>query len=1233
MLAVSAAADEPSAEQLEFFEKKIRPLLVERCYECHSGDDIESDFRIDSRQAILQGGVHGPAAIPGQLDKSLMILAVNHAIQMDMPPKFKLPQGEIDDLAEWVKIGLPWPDSVDTSKPPEAASDAEFTITDEDRGFWSFTPVRRPKLPAVANTNWIRSPIDHFILARLDTARLAPAAPASRSTLIRRVTFDLTGLPPTVEEIASFVSDNSPDAYPQLVDRLLASPAYGERWGRHWLDVVRYADSNGLDENLAHANAYRYRDYIVRSLNQDKGYDQFLSEQIAGDLMPEETPISSLADRLTATGFLSIGAKMLAEDDPVKMQMDIIDEQISTLAQAFMGITLGCARCHDHKFDPISTADYYALAGIFKSTTTMDNFNVVAQWHERPVADQETSRKFEAINGQIVSLESSLNEQRQQTAGSVIDKARLSSGRYLFAAHQLQQISRLMTASRTFSNEADNLAALDVETIEAEQFSRGTVTATSEGVGAGIGVLIGKPDEATFVEYDLTIETAGLYQLELRYAAATAAPCLLTIDGTAGSGTVANGVTGSDLPTAQFWSNVALVRLELGKHTLRLDSASGFPLLDKLRLIRLAGTVAAVGKDPASEDIVADASGLEDAVAFEAETFSRGNVTRLNNGYGAGIGAIAGPGGRNELEYDISLPRAGTYHLAVRYAAAESRPTRISANDQLVNEAGLGSTTGSWYPDTQKWEYQGSFTTTESAVTLKLLRDGPISHLDRMVMIPLDNESSDASPTEPQILAGWRDLLGKTRDDADHPLSLWHRASRGELPQEAGDQSTPSELLLLADGPLNSLVDIAEQYQRVVNRADQQWKALQDEATDPPPKELPDAVLESFRQLVYGDASPLGGLKLDQLTYPAEIREQIKSAEEDIAALKASMLDVPQAMAVAEGQVENLRIHVRGNHLTLGDESPRGFPQILSENDPPLETESSGRLELARWLTSDHHPLTARVIANRVWRWHFGKALVRSPDNFGKLGQEPTHPQLLDFLASTLRDDDWSLKSLHRMILLSATFQMSSEWNQQAGEIDPDNKLIWRMNRRRLEAEVIRDALLAVGDNLDRQLGGSLLPTKNRGYVTSTANIDIRVYDTRRRSIYLPVVRSALYAMFQVFDFAEPSVPNGERKSTTLAAQALFMMNSKVVMDQSRALAEWIHSHPEQSQSGRIGAVYMRLLGRLPESSELGSCLQYMRQYEQALVESEVPADELPLRSWEGLCRALLASNEFIYLD
>ncbi len=413
---------------LEFFEKQVRPLIVEHCYECHSGNEKNGGLRLDSREAVLKGGDSGPALIPSQPDKSLLVEAVrykNHDLQM--PPKKPLSESQVSTLVDWIQRGAP--------DPREAAAAAAMPVKgmslEDGRKFWSFQPIGNPAIPTVQQTDWVRTPIDAFILAKLEEHALAPAPPADKRTLIRRASFDLTGLPPTEKEVADFLSNESADAFAQLVDRLLESPQYGVRWGRHWLDVARYADSNGLDENLAFGNAWRYRDYVVDAFNHDKPFDRFVTEQIAGDLLPDRSLETQIA-----TGFLVLGAKVLAEPDREKLTMDTIDEQIDTLGKVFMGMTLGCSRCHDHKFDPISQADYYAMAAIFKSTKTFGDSNTgaIKHWHEINFATAEEKEKLKAVDAAIAEKQKAASGFKAKVMAEIREKARSQAVEYLIQA-------------------------------------------------------------------------------------------------------------------------------------------------------------------------------------------------------------------------------------------------------------------------------------------------------------------------------------------------------------------------------------------------------------------------------------------------------------------------------------------------------------------------------------------------------------------------------------------------------------------------------------------------------------------------------------------------------------------------------------------------------------------------------------------------------------------------------
>jgi mono/diheme cytochrome c family protein len=1004
-------ADDPA--QLEFFEKRVRPLLATHCQKCHGAEKQENNLRVDSLAALIKGGDFGPAVVPGEPEKSLLVGAINHGEIVQMPPKTKLKANQIEDLTAWVKMGAPWPEAKVDPVPTTASTERRPLFTEEQRSFWAFqVPMKHP-LPDVKRVAWVQSPIDAFTLAGLEAKGLPPAPPADKRTLIRRATFDLLGLPPTVEEVDAYLADKSPEAFARVVERLLASPHYGQRWGRHWLDVARYADSNGMDENVAHANAWRYRDYVIDSLNHDKPYDQFLREQIAGDLLPDPADPALTAERLTATGFLVIGPKMLAEDDPQKMEMDIVDEQLDTVGRTFLGLTLGCARCHDHKFDPLPTADYYSLAAIFKSTKTMENFKVVAMWHERTIASAEQIAERNRLQGIAKARRGELDQRAKQAGDEFLAAERQKAEKYLAVATEFQRQKTLELKPQM--NEPPGGAIV----IEAEKYDRGNAKRDFEAYGPKIGVIYNAGELPNIAEYDFTIaETVG-YQIELRYAAAESRPCELSLDGKLLKANAAGKVTGTWHPDTQAWSAECIVKLEAGKHTLKLKCAGPFPHFDKLALV----------------------------------------------------------------------------------------PTKLPDGEQIV------------------------------------------------------------APKAIEQLVAEREL----------------------------------NLALL-----------------------KQWVAFIEKRTEPLTPEM-------LTQLTADPKGPFSLPKDAEQYYPAATQGELKQLRETTTVAEKAVPTLPTAMGASEGKIANLRVHLRGNYLTLDREVPRQFLRVIAgENQKPIDGSRSGRLELANWMTSPQQPLTSRVMVNRVWHWHFGNGLVRSPDNFGRLGETPDNPALLDYLAVQFVEQGWSLKALHRTILLSNTYQMSTAYNAAAAAIDPENRLHWRTDRRRLEAEALRDGVMAISGELDATQGGCMLGVANHAYVRSTASEKYDPYQAPRRSIYLPVARSSVYELFQAFDFADPSFANGQRGSTTVAPQALALMNSRLVEDHSRHWAAKLLASTAED-AGRLQTMYVQAYSRPPSEPELTRGLEFVRRIEAKLSEQKQP--DATLRAWQSLCRVVLASSEFVYVE
>ena len=1025
----------PKSKAHEFFEKKVRPILIKRCFDCHSGDSVESKLHLGSLAGMLTGGLRGPAIVPGKPDKSLLVLSIRHNEELKMPPKSKLPRRERAILIEWVKQGAVWPNAKPVVR-KVGKKKAGPLFTAEERRFWAFQRPRQPAVPSVRNAAWVQSPIDNFVLALLDKNGLSPARLADKRTLIRRATFDLIGLPPKPEEVAAFLADDSPNAFAKVVERLLASPHYGERWGRHWLDVARYADSNGLDENLSYANAWRYRDYVIAAFNADKPYDRFVREQIAGDLLPGTVNAS---DGLVATGFLTLGPKMLAEDDPRKMQMDIIDEQIDTIGKAFLGLWLGCARCHDHKFDPIPTEDYYALAGIFKSTRTMENFKVVAKWQERRLVTPMVAQRIREFEQRLAKQKAEIDALRSHAAQRVVSEAQKHVDRYLLAAAYRMHVDAILKDAKS----------------------------------------IGKT-------------------------------------------------------------------------------------LSKTR-------------DPK-------------VLLLEAESFVRGNISRDSSRYGRGIGVILSRGTpKDYAEYDLTIKKAGYYRVEFRYAAAGTRPVKLSINNTVINPIAGGRVTGSWYPDTQRWELQGFYKLKSGKNTIRLERSGPFPHIDKLLFAPLDREKSQllakvktvpgtGYQPKPVFVRQWVNYLKRTKTDPQSLLKLWHQ---------------------------------------IKNRRESTPRAL------------------AFRKALRDPKGPFAIPQDVEGAFPMETLAQLRELRADLTALQKKKPKPPVVMAVSDDNPEDLRVHIRGSYLTLGSVVPRRFPRILAGTKQAAITgKQSGRLQLAKWLTERNHPLTSRVMVNRLWRWHFGAGIVRTPDNFGRLGERPTNQALLDWLSIEFEKRRWSIKAMHRLIMLSSTYQMSTAFNERAAKVDPDNRLLWRMNRRRLEAETLRDSMLALSGQLEQKMRGSLLTVKNRAYVTSTgSNLKADTYASTRRSVYLPVIRSALYSVFQTFDFSDPSAPSGNRVATTVAPQALLLMNSDLVAKRSRQLANRLLNRKSLSDAQRLQVLYELVYSRPPTSGEVAQLRAFLAAYERKARAETNKGDAPRLRAWQALCRVLFASHEFVYVE
>lgn len=1087
-----AQTDSATEAGQRFFEEKVRPLLAEHCYSCHSSEArrLRGGLRLDSRAGWERGGDHGPALVPGDPEASLLIRAVRYVEEdLEMPPQGRLPDEALEILTSWVRMGAP-----DPREEEEAAAVAEAASLDWEaaRRHWAFQAIADPEPPEVADEAWIRAPLDRFILAGLEARGLRPAPEADRRTWLRRVSFDLTGLPPTPEEIETFLADDSEDAYARVVDRLLSGPAFGERMARHWLDLARYADSNGLDENLALGNAWRYRDWVVRAFQEDLPYDEFVTLQLAGDLLPPAAAEQEQIERWTATGFLVLGPKMLAEQDKEKLVMDIVDEQIDVTSRAFLGLTVGCARCHDHKFDPVPTTDYYALAGVFRSTSTMQDLGFVSKWREREVPTAAERERMAAWKAEEERLSGDLAAARAAAEAALGGRWRSEVDRWLLAG---------------------TAAARSALFLEAEAASRTNLNADSRQWGGdGVTVLHTREPGTQFAEWDLSRKRPGRFRLWVRYASAERRGMRLLLDGQEIATEVLAEPTGDFKPAGQRWREVADLDLRPGRNVLRLEREGAVPHLDQLLLIPLDGPEAV----PEWPRVSPWAEGLPEPVLRRWAAFLD----------------------RMEREDD---PRFRVWFAWVR--------------------AGEGA---------------GSLAAATAALRERV---------------------------------------------------------------EAGETGIPARLRALLEGlPPESLREAASRLAAVLRGVERAWSAGAEEKEPAEPESPEDA---SLLALFHGPRSPFelpGDQELELL--PEAEAGRLRELETALEAhRKEKPPPFPSVLCVEEAaEIRDLPVHIRGSHLRLAEEPvPRGFLTLLDHLVPGrlVEDDTSGRLALARWITHPENPLTSRVMVNRIWTWLFGQGIVRTPSNFGTRGEAPTHPELLDHLARRFQREGWSVKRLVRALVLSSAYRMGTDWNEEAGRLDPENRLLWRMNRKRLEAEPLRDALLAVSGLLDRTVGGTLLKTPNRAYVTNDQSRDQASYGSYRRALYLPVIRNAIYGMFATFDYNDPSLPLAQRPATNVAHQGLFFLNSPLVIEAAGAFAASLLERPGLTARERIGEAWVRALGRPPGAEELELSLAFLEEGDGLAAADPVASggEEARRERWTRFCQSLFTLSEFLYLD
>lgn len=994
-LLMASAVQAASPADIEFFEKRIRPLLANNCQECHGSKQQKGGLRLDSRAALMRGGDSGPALVPGQSADSLLMDAVEYdPFGYQMPPKGKLPAEQIADLATWINAGAPWPGGED-APPLEEAPTADAVVNRRET-LWSFQPLAENTPPDVKRTEWPRGAIDQFILARLEAAGLQPAPRADRAALLRRLSFDLIGLPPTREELAAFLADDSPDAYEKQVDRLLASPHFGERWARHWLDLVRYAETRGHEFDYEIPDAWRYRDYLIRAFNDDLPYDQLLTEHIAGDLLPNPRmhPTERWNESLLATGWWFLGEGKHSPVDVQAEEVTRIENQIDVFGKAFLGLTIGCARCHDHKFDPILQADFYALSGYMQSTRQDECF--------------------------------------------IDDPALFAPG--LESLDEWQATRQRLVIEHLIAQVEEN---------------RDTVAQALAGMKVRKRVLASEPQNGLATDF-----RSGTY--EHWY---TTGPAMM------------------DRPTLP--GAVQETKVD-GKPTLRLNTVPQG--VSDARGERLPGTLRSETFDLSTNRVHYRVAGENAQIRLVIDGFQL-----IRNPIYGGLDIKVQDGDEPRwMSMDVSLWKGRRAYVEV-----------------LDNGGG-------WF---------------------------------RLEQIAL----SDGGPPETHAAES---ELGWSMDDFTAALK--------SLVEPKNDEQT----MLAAE---------------VVNR------------------------------LLAANVVSLAGLDA-QL---AELNKQRKT-------LLDALPNPRRGIGIVEGTPEDDFLYIRGNHKSFGAKIPRRFLASLG-GEPDETLADSGRLELARQLTDPSNPLVSRAIVNRLWHHLMGRGIAATVDDLGVMGQPPTHPELLDWLARDLIENGWSLKSTIRQIVLSETYRQSGQSNPEAVAADPTNALWHHRPPRRLDAEAIRDGILLISGRLDSKMyGPSVLPHLTRFMEGRGRPSSGPLDGNGRRSVYVNIRRNFLPPMFLVFDFPLPATTFGRRAVSNVPAQALTMLNDPFVLEEADRWGSGVAKQANRSPEERIEAMYLAAFARKPTDEETAFAMVFLQ--------GEPDSPGISETRWRELAHVLLNLKEFVYV-
>ncbi len=1131
-----AVAPEFDDQQLEFFESKVRPILIERCYECHgpNAEPRQGGLSLASRTDLLTGGDTGPAVKVGNSKDSLLVDSINYGDVYQMPPNAKIPLEEIEILTKWIDQGAAWP--AESGAP--AIREPVFDLVARKASHWCWQPVMSPKIPESVNSSWPRDAIDQFILQKLAANNLVPNEPADRHTLIRRVYFDLTGLPPSPQKIQAFVADNSIDAFEKVVDELLASPAFGEHWSRHWMDLNRYAETCGHEFDYPIPHAYEYRDYLIRALNADVPYNQFILEHLAGDLIsnPRLHPTEQFNESILGTGFWFLGEAVHAPVDSLDDEAKRIDNQIDVMTKAFLGVTVACARCHDHKFDAISAEDYYALAGFLQSS-------------RRQLAMLDPDRKIEIAFEKTNSLAKRNNALLKILADRLATAVDPPTAGYLTAAIEFLR------------NHSAGVSTVDGPKLE---FDEATVAREAETLGLNPELLkklvtaITKIPASGNLAHPLTlIERASHSDVNLDNT------LLAEID----------NATDAYQQQVQSWreNSVPFANFEQGLPAGWFRTGLAFEQNPAdARFFSAAGNNVRSG-----QSLHSGVNGTGFCGVIYSPTFTLGH-TQIHC-------RIRGSGAQVRLIIDGFV--MDVYNGLLFQDAFRS----VDSPDQFVWLTQAGDLKN----------YQGHTAHLEI-----------IDHGTGFVEI---EEVRFSQGAQPPAAIGQLAAFEKTSIAADQPaVAAIAALGAHRLVEQLKREITGGDRTVLAWIIQNELVDLFAQT-----------------ATSPTPptgtsSHSIGAAAESFVNTLVVDVPASKASN-------GELFSEFKKNRDELIQLNQAIPLPRFAVAMIDGSSEDQPIFIRGNHNTLGDVAVRRFLSAISTR-PINPANGSGRLELAQKITAPNSPLVPRVAVNRVWHHLFGRGIVESVDNFGVLGKPPTHPELLDYLAKGFVEDGWSIKRLIRRVVLTSSYQMSSQDNPAAAKLDPNNQWLHRGNVKRLSGEAIRDSMLKISGQLNSQMFGPPVPMhlttflEGRGRPGQDGPLD----GGGRRSVYQEVRRNFLSPLMLAYDTPIPFSAIGKRNQSNVPGQALILMNDPFVIQQAE---QWAKRLVQENQSieARIDDVYLAATGRPPEDWEREQSRQFLiAQAAELKIDSTLILASEPL--WKDFCHVMFNLKEFIFV-